>query len=355
MTSVFRRLSVITSCALVGLGVAAAPASADPILGGIDFGSSGAGSSYTYAVIGDVPYGQAQIDVFDKWIAQINADPAVSLTFHLGDIKNGSSQCSDDYFSFIRTGFDTFTKPLIYTPGDNEWTDCHRANNGAFNPLERLAKVRSVFFDRPGRTLGRQSIRVASQAAIGVPENVSLTRARVGMATLHVVGSNDDLQPWTGIGKTAATPEQIADEKQRIDAAITQVRNTFAVASKTGQRAVAFYLQADMFDPTVNVTQNDAGAFAPLVQALATESKAFGKPVYLFNGDSHVYNSDNPLAPGSKWLSFYGLSAGVDNLTRVTVDGSSNNKDYLRVTVNPIGATDVLSWTRVPYTQQAAG
>ena len=61
---------------------------------------------------------------------------------HLGDIKNGSSRCDDSYFAQIAAGFSSLTIPLIFTPGDNEWTDCHRANNGAYDPLERLAALR---------------------------------------------------------------------------------------------------------------------------------------------------------------------------------------------------------------------
>lgn len=53
--------------------------------------------------------------------------------------------------------------PLVYTPGDNEWTDCHRVNNGAYDPLDRLAAVRKTFFPRPGFTLG-PPMRVDSQA-----------------------------------------------------------------------------------------------------------------------------------------------------------------------------------------------
>ena len=39
---------------------------------------------------------------------------------------------------------------MIYVPGDNEWTDCHRANNGGYDPLERLAFLRAMFY--PGRS-----------------------------------------------------------------------------------------------------------------------------------------------------------------------------------------------------------
>jgi hypothetical protein len=104
-----------------------------------------------------------------------------------------------------------------------------------------------------------------------------------------------------------------------------------------------------MFDPTVtNPTYADYFAFTPIVQAIAQESAAFSGPVYLFNGDSHVYNSDEPLAAGSKWLSFYGVTKPVSNLSRVTVDGSTGVNDYLRVTIDP-HSSNVLSWTRVPF------
>jgi hypothetical protein len=88
----------------------------------------------------------AQIANFPNVIGQINADRDVRLVMHAGDIKSGSSLCSDSYFSLIRSDFDQFADPLVYTPGDNEWTDCHRANNGAYNPLERLTAVRTLFF-----------------------------------------------------------------------------------------------------------------------------------------------------------------------------------------------------------------
>ena len=45
--------------------------------------------------------------------------------------------------------FAQFEDPLVYTPGDNEWTDCHETkefSSGA--PLNELAAVRSLFFAR---------------------------------------------------------------------------------------------------------------------------------------------------------------------------------------------------------------
>jgi hypothetical protein len=304
----------------------------------------------SFAVIGDVPYGAAQVAAFPRWVDQINATPGLSFTVHVGDIKNGSSACTDEYFGMIRTQFDRFTMPLLYTPGDNEWTDCHRTTNGTYNPLERLSAIRRTFFPVPGRTLGADPMTVDSQVAQGIPENVSLRRQGVELATLHVVGSNDGLLPWPELGFTSPTAAQVAEEGARMDAAVAQVREAFASARRRHDRAVALFTQADMFDPTYDVTWGDDSAFQPLVRELVAQSRDFDGEVYLFNGDSHVYNADHPLAAGSPWLDFYGVDGSAPNLTRITVDGSSNNKDFLVVTVARPGAEHVLTWRRMPYT-----
>jgi len=295
-----------------------------------------------------VPYGDELQARFPEFIAGINADPDVQMVTHLGDIKSGSTTCDDTRYATIRRDFDGFADPLVYTPGDNEWTDCHRVNNGAYHPLERLTAVRSRFFPRPGTTLGRP-VPVTSQASQGLPENVRYERAGLSFATLHVVGSNNDLAPWTGIGNTVATPAQVAEQRHRMAGAIANVRAAFHDARRHQLRGVVLQQQADMFDPTVpDPAFADYSAFRPLVQALVEESRRFHGPVYLFDGDSHVFNQDWPLAAGSPWLRFYGVEHGADNLQRVTVDGSDlGETDWLKVTVT---ADDEhpLSWHRVP-------
>lgn len=304
---------------------------------------------FSFAVIGDVPYGPDQLAAFPGWIDQINsAQPR--MTFHVGDIKSGSSLCEDSYYRLIRADFDRFKGPLIYTPGDNDWTDCHRVNNGAYNPLERLAFDRSVFFDHPGQSLGQRTIPVQSEAARGFPENVRLRRENVDFAMVHIVGSNDDLQPWTGIGNTVATPEQTAEEKARMINAIKVIRDAFDAARRSRDRAVVVMTQADMFDPTYTPAPTDISAFQPLVQTLVDQASTFRGEVYLVNGDSHVFNSDQPLATGSPWLATYGITGAANNLHRVTVDGSANNTDWLKVTITRGGTTPALAFERVPYT-----
>ena len=175
-------VSITLVAALVVVAVAAAAESRKP---------------YTLAVIGDVPYSPAQEARLPGWVDRINADADVDMVAHLGDIKAGST-CTDEYYAMIRHQFDRFSDPMVYTPGDNEWTDCHHPAAGAYDPLERLNAVRKVFFDEPGHTLGEHPMRVRSQKRDGYPENVSFTRRDVAFAAVHIVGSNNDVAYWTG-------------------------------------------------------------------------------------------------------------------------------------------------------------
>jgi len=205
-----------------------------------------------------------------------------------------------------------------------------------------------VFFPQPGRTLGQRAARVDTQADWGLPENVRWDAAGVEFAAVHIVGSNNSLAPWTG--HTAPTPQQTAEVLNRTAGAIAHIHQTFADARRVHQRAVVLLTQADMFDPTVtNPTFADYYGFQPIIAALVRESATFNGQVYLFNGDSHVFHVDQPLAAGSSWLPFYGITEPAPNLTRITVDGSNNANDYLRVTVNHRGP-QVLTWTKVPFT-----
>jgi hypothetical protein len=343
-----RRRTTLATGAILGALVLGLPAGAAAASDHTGDRGNGHGDSYTFAVIGDIPYGAAQIARFPEVVQQINNDPQVEFVDHLGDIKDGSSVCSDEYFAQVKAQFDTFADPLVYTVGDNEWTDCHRTNNGSYNPLERLAKIRSLFFPQPGYTLGRHPAKVTTQAAQGIPEDVRYTRADVAFAALHIVGSNNSLAPWTG--NTGPTPEQTAEVLNRTAAVVQNVHDTFTQARHDHNKSVVLLTQADMFDPTVpNASYADYFAFQPIVQAISRESADFPGPVYLFNGDSHVYNDDQPLAAGSKWLSFYGVEKPVNNLIRVTIDGSSGVNNYLRVTISPRNR-NVLSWTRVHFT-----
>src|SRR5215831_14305871 len=162
------------------LGVAAALAAAAIA---VTAGASAAGQNkLTVAVYGDSPYldkafpalPHAEFDATPGFIDTINADPDLQEVIHVGDIHSGSEPCTHAYDQSIFDKWTAFQRPLIYTPGDNEWSDCTKANEepGSDNdnvathpdlPLENLALIRQIFFANPGWTLGLHPMQVISQ------------------------------------------------------------------------------------------------------------------------------------------------------------------------------------------------
>jgi hypothetical protein len=304
------------------------------------------------AVIGDTPYGDAMLARFPTDISKINADPDVSLVAHLGDIKNGSSLCSDSYFNTIRSDFDLFQDPLVFTPGDNEWTDCHRANNGGYVPTERLDKLRDVFFPVPGRTLGVNARAVATEAADpaygAFVENVMWTQSEVVFSALNVPGSNNDLVPWFGVTPLSAAQQDEYDG--RLAADLEWINKAFNAARKTHAKGVALLMQADMWDTAAAAGGGLAG-FDPLVRRIGTLAKQFGGPVLILQGDSHAYRVDHPFTGTDPLYPLHPLAPPdleAPNVTRVVVDGSSEANNYLKLTVDPADP-DVFDWTRVNF------
>ncbi len=323
----------------------------------------------TYAVIGDMPYGQGKLDSLPQLIALINGDSAVQLVIHVGDIKAGSSSpCTDAYFANIKRIFDTFDDPLVYTIGDNEWTDCHvfSKNNGFYTPTERLQAIRTLFFPAPGQTLGVHPRAVFSQAsdANHAPyvENVWWTESGVEFAALNITGSFNDLARWSSAplpwlvtpadmpADWASWPSQ-ADEFAARNAAVRDlIAETFATATKRNARGVVLAFQADMWDPAelVKDTATFRAGFGAVVRQIGTLAAQFGRPVLLLEGDSHVWRLDAPFTPSSVQFTMYLNTPVAPNVTRLVVDGSSSPTSYTRLTINPGRNAQLFTMTRVP-------
>ncbi len=258
--------------------------------------------TFSFAALGDTPYHlPGDFDKFDRLIKRVNTvKPA--FTLHVGDFKPGNTPCSDEHFQKIHNMFATFEQPLIYTPGDNEWTDCHRADNGGMDPLERLAKVRSQFFAEPAQSLGKNRIPLAHQATY--IENRRWERAGVVFATLHVVGSNNNLQR-----DQTAVNEYIA----RNAANLAWMRTTFETAAKQNARAVVLAFQADLGWDLDGFDDRRAG-FNDTLNALRRHAREFGKPVLIVHGDRHRFVIDKPLRQNRQLIT---------NVTRLMVFGDA--------------------------------
>jgi hypothetical protein len=327
--------------------------------------------AFTYAVIGDFPYGPVKRAELPHLVDQINADPAVERVLHAGDIKAGSaSDCSDAYFQDIRTQFDRFDDPLVYTPGDNEWTDCHVAfkNNGLYLPTERLQKVRSLFFPIAGRTIGVHADNVTSQAQVDPAnaayiENVMWVHSKVVFAALNITGSNDDTAPWASTPPVQSPPElpgpvntwaaqlaqQPAEIASRTQANFAWLDRVFENAH-SDSRAVVLLFQADMWDGTLANRPTTISAYDAMVVKIGTLAAKYGKPVLLIEGDSHIFRVDQPYMSNSPLFGLHPNTPIAPNVTRMVMNGSSSPTEYVRLTIDP-KAKGVSPFTivEVPY------
>jgi hypothetical protein len=262
---------------------------------------------FRFMAIGDMPYTlPADFAAFERLIRRINQiQPA--FTVHVGDIKSGSTPCSDAHFARILAMFGGFDQPLVYTPGDNEWTDCHRPDNGPYDPLERLAKLREMFFASPATSLGRTKLPLEHQGAdpkfSKFVENARWERGGVLFATAHVVGSNNNLQR-----DQAAVGEYV----ERNAANLAWLRSTFARATDRGAKAVVLFFQAQPWWE-LDGREDQRSGFTDTIAALKAGAIRFGRPVLIVQGDQHRLLIDQPLiGPGR---------VRISNATRVMVHG----------------------------------
>lgn len=219
----------------------------------------------------------------------------------------------------------TFADPFVLTPGDNEWTDCHRTAAGGYLPTERLEAVRSTFFPEPGRTLGRHQATVATQADDGehaaYVENTRFTRSGVVFAAVHVVGSENDLEPWSQLPGGDRPDLRLAEFEARRAAALDWIDAAFDEAQANGASGVLLLMQAE---PTATP------GFQDIRDLIVERSRGFERPVLLVHGDEHRYEQE----PGY---------AGVPNLTRLETFGDTAT-EWLRLTVDPRDPA-VFTWT----------
>jgi hypothetical protein len=306
-------------------------------------GAGGNGDNpYAIGLWGDLPYSDLQATVgVPNLIADMNSQN-LSFTVHDGDLKSGSGPCPDSIYTQALGYFNSLDAPAIFTPGDNDWTDCDRA--AGYNSLAQLDKERRLFFSTP-YTMGQHQFAQEVQATplcLGVNgptpcvENRRWTVGRVTYATLNIQGSCNN--------RCDVAPDE-AEYAARNTADIAWMRETFASAKANDSAAVMFISQADpAFDGTTGISDNTRNpqtlaqtdgkpdGFQPFLLALRDEVIAFKKPVAYVHGDSHYYRVDKPF------LTSTGLR--IENFTRINTFGShaaqgTNDVQWVKVYVDP--------------------
>ncbi len=294
--------------------------------------------TFSFGLWGDMPYrrngDEAKLPALVKSINQSR----VAFSIFTGDIKDGASECSNDVYASALTLFGQLTRPMVYVPGDNEWTDCHRLNNGGHDALERLDYLRKTMFPATG-SLGQRRMPLRHQGQVGEKfvENTQFNHRGIVFVTLNVPGTNNNkiLDAKDCSEKSARTPAQCeagnAEYLERDAANVRWLQQAFELAKTQNSRGLVLVIQADPgFDvPETPETDESQAArvsgYRNFMDKLVAETEQFKGEVLFVHGDTHFFKVDKPLYSPNKLL---------PNLTRLQTFGSPM-VHWVKVTVEP--------------------
>ena len=265
---------------------------------------------FSFGLFGDTGYSRGELALVPDLIAEMDRED-LAFVIHDGDFKSGGSVCSDDVFSHMLQVFEASKHPLVYVPGDNEWTDCHRKSNGPYDPLERLAKLREMFFSGD-KALGQRTLKLQRQSAdpkfAAYRENVRWESNGVIFVGMNVTGSQNN---YHGASRNGGPVEEFVQRNHADKAWLAQAFERARHAKLAGLMLV---IQANPLIEALNEGKPVPGYTDFLIQ-LRTETLAFAGQVVLVHGDSHQQQINQPLLDP-------GTHAVIRNFTRVETYGA---------------------------------
>ncbi len=289
---------------------------------------------FQLALWGDLPYakngdGGKTGAKLNRLVQDMNT-ANLAFTIFDGDTKDGSSRCDDAAIGQETIDlFNSIKSPTVYVLGDNEWTDCHRTNNGGYNALERLNYLRQSTYGTK-ESFGQNKMEMDHQGLPGQPysENTRWTKNGVVFVGLNVPGSNNN-KVNTGSclsAKSARTEADCAANNaeylERNAKNLAWLAEAFQMARDQKLAGVMVVIQADPgFDwpETEGVNERETlpeiDGYTDLLDKLVSETKVYKGQVVLVHGDTHFFKIDKPLIDPTHL---------VKNFTRVETFGSPN-------------------------------
>lgn len=185
-----RRLALRWLSALTAGMLAASLTAAPPALARHDKAAPRKGD-FSFALIGhSFRHDGGDADLRRLLAEATQAEPAFIIAT---GIKSAGEACSDRLYQERRNLMAAVERPLVLLPAGSDWADC-RNSNGKSNAVERLNRIRELFFPE-AEALGTRKLALNRQSAIAkfrdYAENAYWEHENILFVTLNVPARNN--------------------------------------------------------------------------------------------------------------------------------------------------------------------
>ena len=311
--------------------VCAALAFALIVAAGVSTQARAAPIRYTFAVIADTLQSPADEASTQRLIDAIGRDRNMSFIVYDGNLKGAKEACRDTLYDRRQALLEAARPPLIFVPGQHDWTDCGIAEAGGFDPVERLDQLRQTIFADPS-SMGQNPLALTRESEVSrfrpYRENVRWQLGDTVFIGLNVPGSNNHYVSAGG---------RNGEFEDRVIANAFWIEHAAEYAKRREARAVVIFIQGDP-DPE-RYERPDRFAwlrfgrnarrdgFLELKRSLVKAAQIFHGPIVLIHNDdgrpAGGFAIDQPLRNDKGEV--------VTNLTRIAFTLHDRLDEWLQI------------------------
>ncbi len=244
---------------------------------------------YSFAVLAGTLQSPTDEAPTQRLIDAIGRDRNLSFVVYDGNLRGPKEACHDSLFERREGLLEAARPPLIFIPGEYDWTDCGTADAGGFDPVERLDQLRQTVF-ADAASMGEEPIPLTRESEVSrfrpYRENVRWQLGDTVFIGLNVPGANNHY--LTAGGRNG-------EFEDRVIANAFWLEHAAEYAKRREARAIVVFIQADP-DPEryerpdrfawLRFARNSRrDGFVELKRSLVKVAQMFRGPVLLIHCD----------------------------------------------------------------------
>jgi len=196
-------------------------------------------SHFAFAVVANVMTSPADEPAARRLIDAIGLDRRNAFLVYDGNLKGLDEPCADALYDRRLALLDASRAPVVFVPGQHDWTTCGLNGAGGYDPVERLDLLRQTFFANP-TTLGQNPLAVTRESELSrfrpYRENVRWQFGDTVFVAMNVPNGNNHY--LNAGGRNGEFEDRVIANRFWLERAAEYARRTNA-------RAIVIFIEAD--------------------------------------------------------------------------------------------------------------